>query len=343
MPLTKEQVDKIRDELDNCKNPLFFFHDDPDGLCSFLLLYKYKGDGHGVIVKRATPTVDGQFVSKVAEYNADKVFILDIAVVDQEFVDSINVPVIWIDHHQPLELTNTKIFNPRIKNKDDGTPVTYMCHQVVQENIWIAAVGCIGDWYIPDFMDEFKKEYPGMVEMDSKDPGDILFETKLGYLVRIFSFVLKGKTSDVKKCFKVLTRVKEPDEILKQKSSQGKFVYRKFLKINEGYTELIEAGKKCAKDDDELLLYIYNENKMSFSSDLSNELLHRYPKKLIIVGRDKQNEVKMSLRYYKPVRDILKKALIGVEGYGGGHECACGANVKKDDFKRFIESIREQI
>ena len=40
---------------------------------------------------------------------------------------------------------------------------------------------------------------------------------------------------------------------------------------------------------------------------------------------------------------ILEKALEGVEGFGGGHEYACGANVKKKDFDRFIESFKKQL
>ena len=91
MPLTDEQVKQIKEELDNCKNPLFFFHDDPDGLCSFLQFYRYKKEGNGVIVKRATPQVDEQFLPKVKEYSPDKIFILDLAVVDQGFIDGVKV------------------------------------------------------------------------------------------------------------------------------------------------------------------------------------------------------------------------------------------------------------
>jgi len=66
--------------------------------------------------------------------------------------------------------------------------------------------------------------------------------------------------------------------------------------------------------------------------------------KIVIVGREKSGEVRLSLRSMKKVLPpIIEKALVGVEGYGGGHEYACGANVKKEDFKRFIENIREQI
>ena len=83
---------------------------------------------------------------------------------------------------------------------------------------------------------------------------------------------------------------------------------------------------------------------MSFTGDLSNELLYRLPDKLIIIGRDKEDEIRMSLRIKgKLLSEILKKSLIGIEGYGGGHEHACGASVKKHDFKKFISNIRKYL
>ena len=52
----------------------------------------------------------------------------------------------------------------------------------------------------------------------------------------------------------------------------------------------------------------------------------------------------MSLRTAKiNIERILGKALIGIEGYGGGHKFACGASVKKEDFERFIENIKQEI
>ncbi len=339
MPLTDIQANKIRQELDNCKNPLFFFHDDPDGLCSFLLLYRYKKEGHGIIVKRATPQVDGQFIPKVHEYNPDKIFILDLAKVDQDFVDAAKVPVIWIDHHKPIKLHNVQIFNPRLNKVPDAAPVTYLCYQVVGQDTWIAAAGCIGDWFIPDFINDFKVKYPDLLRSDSKDPGYILFNTKLGKVSRIMAFILKGKTNNVKKCYKIMTRIKDPYEILEQKTPKGKFIYRKYARIYKDYLGVLEDAKKQVKKD-ELLVYIYSQNKMSFSGDLANELLHRYTSKLIIVGREKNDEIKMSLRYHKPLLPILRKALTGIKGYGGGHEYACGANISKSDLKIFIGNIR---
>ena len=48
MALTEKQYEDIRRELDECKNPLFFFDDDDDGLTSFLILRRFLGRGRGV-------------------------------------------------------------------------------------------------------------------------------------------------------------------------------------------------------------------------------------------------------------------------------------------------------
>ena len=54
---------------------------------------------------------------------------------------------------------------------------------------------------------------------------------------------------------------------------------------------------------------IYSENKMSLTSDLSNEILYENPNKFIIIAREKSGEMKCSLRStrYK-VLPLLKKA-----------------------------------
>ena len=40
---------EIRDLVQSSENPLFFFDDDEDGLCSFLLLWKHIKKGKGII------------------------------------------------------------------------------------------------------------------------------------------------------------------------------------------------------------------------------------------------------------------------------------------------------
>ncbi len=344
--LNKGQYKQILEELDNCKRPIYFFHDDADGLCSFLQLYRYKKEGKGVCVK-SQPKVDERFFKVVKEYQPDKIFILDLAILTEDFVDEFRkIPIIWVDHHGPAEIKGVKYFNPRTENKDDNVCVSELCYHVIEnkDDLWIAATGIVGDWQLSEVTKEFSGKYPELLPKDTDKPEKALFDTPLSRLVRIFNFILKGPTQEVMKCVKILTRIKTPYELLNGETAQARYILRRFEKIDKLYEELLEyAMKKVSKK--KILLVKYQENKMSFSGELANELLYRFPDKVIIVGRVKSGEVKSSLRSGANINiaKALEKALKGVRGYGGGHEHACGACIQEEDFDKFLEQLEEAI
>jgi len=153
MALTKKQLKEIKKQLDNCKKPLIFFHDDPDGVCSFIQFYSYIGDGKGVIVK-SRPLIDMKFLRKVQEYEPDKIIVLDIAQMEQDFVAQAAAPILWIDHHGPQEIHDVKYFNPRLSNPKDNSCVSQITYDAVKKNLWIAAVGTVGDMQWPKKTDK---------------------------------------------------------------------------------------------------------------------------------------------------------------------------------------------
>ncbi len=339
--LTDKELDEIRDELDHCKRPVYLFHDDPDGICSFLLFYRYMHEGKGIIVK-THPQITEMFARKVEEYGADKVFILDIAIVDQEFIDYVNIPVVWIDHHNVLERDRVKYYNPR-KN-GNNIPPSYICYKVVKQDLWISMAGCIGDWYMPDFKDEFCEKYPDLLDKNVTEVSKALFDSKIGLLTRILAFNLKESTQEAMKSAKVLTRIDSPYEILDQKTSKGKYIFKKYLKIKRFYDVLLQKALMY-KTKDKMMIFTYRENKISLTKELANELLYKFPDKLIIGGRENSGEFKCSIRSGEnlEIPAALEKALVGVEGYGGGHEHACGACIKSEDFKRFVSNLKKEL
>ncbi len=340
--LPEKDIQKIREELDNCSNPFFLFDDDPDGLTSFLLLYRYKQAGNWSFIK-ASAELGEEYLSRVFETKADKIFVLDKPMVSQDFIDKANVPVVWIDHHPPVKRYNVKYFNPRIYDYNDYSSTSRICYEVVKQDLWIAMIGITGDWQLTELSKEFHKKYPDLYP-EVKRPEDALFGTKTGKLVRIFSFILKGKTSEIKKCVKYLITIKSPYEIMEKKTKEGRYVYERFEKVEREYNKLLKEAKNSVTED-KILLYSYTELNTSFTSDLSNELLYLYPDKFVIVCRQKSGEMKCSLRYSKArIQPILERAFnAGVKGYGGGHEHAAGANIKEEDFEKFLEIIRESI
>jgi single-stranded DNA-specific DHH superfamily exonuclease len=340
--LTEKEIKQIKEELDNCTRPLFLFHDDADGLCSFLLFYRYKQEGKGIVVKTA-PKLGEIFLRKVEEYQPDKVFVLDIPIRAQEFIDKCKVPIVWIDHHEPVQVERVRYFNGKRHDPNEYVPVSYYNYNVTGNDEWIAMVGCLGDAYIPPFTARFKKNHPELMPKKANDMKRILYSTKIGLLTKVFNFSLKGKSSDVTRNVKILTRIEGPSEILEQTSSRGKLLWKHFEKINEKYDKLLKR-LLSKKSKSKVLIFIYEENNMALSATLCNEAIYRMPDKFIIVGRYRNGEYKMSLRYnLKPLPEILERALHGLDGYGGGHPYACGACVKDYDFPQFVQNIKEEI
>ncbi|MBR9675867.1 hypothetical protein GOV05_02555 [Candidatus Woesearchaeota archaeon] len=344
MALSKEDIEKIKRFLDESNRPIFFFDDDADGLSSFLLLYRGKKAGKGVVVK-STPSLGPEYAKRVEDYGADVVFVLDKPKISAEFLEQVSIPIVWLDHHEPQEnkTSNLHYFNPRINDDSDNTPTSHWAYKVASnpEDLWIAMTGIVGDWHLPSYADEFIKKYPDLLSASNDTPPKALFDSGLGRLCMLFNFLLKGRTSDTKKFIKILTRINGPYEILNSTTPAGKLLYKYYADLKKKYDEIMRTVEKGS---DGVLEFFYKDQSLSFTADLSNELLHRNPDKLIIIGREKGDEMKMSLRSAKhDLPKLVSVAVNGLEGYGGGHRGACGAVVKLDDLEVFLSRLKDQL
>ncbi|MCF7866725.1 DHH family phosphoesterase [Candidatus Woesearchaeota archaeon] len=341
--ILEKDIDFIRKKIQSSVRPLFFFDDDADGVSSFIQLYALTGEGKGIIVK-GKPVLEEKYARKVQEYSPDLVIILDKPLVEREFFDNVKQEIIWLDHHPVQEVPKrVNYFNPRIEDDKDNSPTSYWAYKIAKgtgkECLWKAMFGIVGDWHLL-LADECFATYPYLLPKNITRAEDALFSTQLGKLVKIVNWNLKSSTTEVNKSIKVLTRIEDPYDILDQKSSKGRFIYKKFEHLNTQYDELLSS---VVVTDDPFLVFRYDDSKLAISSELSNELLFLHPDKLIIVGRNVSDEIRLSLRAKNyNVLEMLNEALKKTTGYGGGHDKACGASIKQSEFDDFLSSLREQ-
>ncbi len=340
--LQKKQINEIKKFLEESQNPLFFFDNDADGWCSFLLLRRFVGRGYGVVIK-SYPSLNEKYISRIKEFNPDSIFILDKPLVSDEFLDyakSRNINTIWIDHHGIQNPKGVHYYNPlAVDGKSE--PVSYLCYKIVNQDEWISMLGCLGDYYIPDFFEKVSKEYPLLLP-NKKDANYLRYESEFGKLLRIFEFSLKDKTTNVMRIMRALLNVKSPYDIFKREKP-FEIMWKRYEEVNKKYQKFIGKAKKCYDGKDKILFFKYSSD-MSLSAEISNELAYFYPDKLVIVAKVYGSHVKLSLRYSKKdLREMLKKIFREIEGYGGGHEKACGAGIKEKDLDKFMELMRKQL
>lgn len=344
--LTKKQVNEIREHLEKAQNPLFFFDNDPDGLCSFLLLQRYIGRGRGVPIK-SFPEMNKDYFRKVKELNADYIFILDKPVISPDFfseAEQINIPIVWIDHHDvQVEIPKfVNYYNP-IYNKDKKSePTTYLCYQVSQkkEDLWIAVVGCISDKFIPEFYSQFEKDFPDLIpKLKPKDAFDIFYNSEIGKIARIFSFALKDRITEVINMLRFLMKVNSPYKVFEE-NSKNYSMHKRFNQIDIKYQKLMEKAKELGNSPDKILFFQYGGD-LSISSDLSNELMYRFQEKIIVVVYITGIKANISARG-KKIKEVILKAIEGLDGArGGGHENAVGVQVNVGDLEKFRDSLEK--
>lgn len=343
-------LEMIRKLLKESSNPLYFYDDDPDGLVSYLLLRKGFGKGNGIIIRvRGTSLNEEElYLRKIEEYNPDLVVFLDKPTLNQDVFDKINVKKIWIDHHDVVDVKGVYYYNPRMRNKKNNKPTSYLCYKITKKDLWLGTVGSVADWSLVLF-NSFKKRYGDLVgdvkNFKNIKADDVLYNTKLGELVRIFSFILKGRTKDVKKNIEMLLKIDDPYEILNKESENGKILFEGAEKIKNKYNlflkKAISTGKRTRG---RIIAFSYIADDISFTSDLANEMIHKFPVKIIAVGRIKEEMMRISLR--SSLNDvelpkIIEKIFSEMKGSGGGHEHAAAVEIHKDDYKKFINLLRK--
>lgn len=346
--LTKKQIKEIREHLDKAQNPVFFFDNDPDGLCSFIILRKFCEKGKGVQVK-SYPSMNKDYFRKVNELKADYIFILDKPLVDKDFFDEaekVNIPVVWIDHHEtdkkdvPPAFVN--YYNPVFNKPKTNEPVTHLCYQISRkkDDLWLDIVGCVSDKFYPEQYEKFKKAFPEL-SVNSNEPFDIFYKSQIGKIARILGFALKDTTTNVVNMMKFLIKAKSPYDILEENSENNK-IHKRFFEIDKRYTKLLDKAKSIANKSGKVLFFQYSGD-LSISSDLSNELIYNFPGKIILVARIIGSEAKFSARG-KGIREIVLKAIENIpDSRGGGHENAVGGQMKAEDLEKFRENLERLV
>jgi single-stranded DNA-specific DHH superfamily exonuclease len=343
MALTDAELAAFRTTVLEAKRPLIFYDDDADGLCSYLLCFRARGDGTGIRVHNSA-MLTAEYLRKVEETLPDLIVVLDKPYIEQSFIDAVSVPIVWLDHHDVQQPQGSHItyYNPRKENTADNRCTTYWVWRALgrPEDLWLATVGTISDWQVTEVAAQFHELYPHLLGAVQTAP-EALYNEPFGELCQLVQFNLKGEASDVRTSIKILSRIETPEELLEHNSPRSKLIYKRYQLIQKEYKKLLEHARTAATDSP-LLYVLFPHVEISLLSEVSNQLIHEFPDKIIFIGREHNGDNKFSIRsVHAPVAPAVKAAMAtGIRGNAGGHLHACGGNVKAEDFPKFLEAFK---
>jgi len=339
--LSKKELEQIKDSLEKSQNPLFFFDNDVDGFCSFIIFQKSIQRGKGVAIK-SFPDLDKSYLRKVDELNPDHVFILDKPKVSNEFIEGVfekGIPITWIDHHEVEIEDEIKEKIEYFNSFPSSEPTTYLAYKTFERKTekWLAITGCIGDNYMPEFAKEYAKENKEFLST-IKTPFDSMYKTQIGKITTMINFGLKDSTTNVLHMIRLFIKSNNPTDILDE-NAETRHLHQKYDQLIKHMGILLKKAEDIGKN----LILLEYAGETSMSSELANKLQFDNPNKHVLVIYKKQDVGNVSVRG-KKAKEYLMKSIENILGAtGGGHPEACGARVPTEDLEEFKKNFEKLV
>ncbi len=334
--ISEKEIESIRNNLEESGNPLFLFDNDPDGFCSALILLKNLGRGKAIPIK-SFPDFDGAIIERIESFLPDSIFILDKPFNNLEFLNLMQekgVRVFVIDHHENKTDEELKSKATFFTSYPASEPTSYICQKIYnrKETEWISLIGCIYDIYKPDFIYEFEKLYPEMID-SGVDISRIRYTSDLGKITRILSLALKSSNMTIQNYIELFLRVNGPCDILIE-NEKNAYLHNRYNFLSKIIDKNIKKATIYPK-----VVFLEYSGEYSLSSDIANYLFFLHPEKFIVVCYKKYESINISLRG-EEAKSITEEIVSTLEGAsGGGHEVACGLRIPYEAFGKFKRII----
>ena len=332
---------KFLDQITPGSSVLIIHHADSDGCCSAAILHKYLAK-RGV-TKITTdspifsPRIGEDTKQEISKSPPDYLIVTDLGADSAEYLTTISktTPVLIVDHHKIHEQTfgGCVLLNPCNLNLPDqlNPSACFLSFLLTNTCDWLTVIGTYGDnghAKIPNLSKRVQAKYKLTEEQIRKAAHmiDSAEETHPGYAQR---------------AVKILIGSKSPADVL---ISEELNMYE--LEIRTEIDGIIAHHKKNAIIDTEHnMLILPIRTKYNIKSDIANRLQLRYPKKLILVYEKRGGKIRISFRTLTDANfpDLIRRAMNGMKGTGGGHAKAAGANIVPTSFDRFIQNFKREL
>lgn len=341
----KEAIDFLT-RIKERDNVIIVFHNDADGCCSCVLMDKFLKERIGkksdYIISQPMPPAKN-LVSKIRLSMPTKIIFLDLGV-DQNpsLIKKLEneCEVLVIDHHQIMNNLNsakTVHYNPMFRKKvyQSASYLTYrICSEIsdMNDHLWIAMAGIIGDYNVSDSMDlvnAAKEKYPEMITSTEQDE---LHKSIFGQMADMISSAKASKIT-CEEIVRIIEAMESIEDLGKNQVMQA--AYQNVQKEIERI--LIDA--KSGIDHNKKVIFYEISSLYNVHSPVSTLLSKEYPKKMIVVWENVGNKIKVSARNQNKsinVGRVLREAIRDVRNASaGGHEAAGGVSLRQEDWEEF--------
>ncbi len=335
----------IRDIKKNSK-VLIVHHSDADGCCSGEILCRSLRS-RGIkkvsfVSPKLNPYITDEIKKKISKEDPDVVLVADMGTDSLRYLEGLGAERIvgMFDHHRvfssfPKEIAhiNPNLLNiPQSLNPSASYLIYRACKKLSKEADWLAVVGSIGD--------KGERKIWGLVE-----------EVAQKYKTSFESLRTCAKRIDAAEAYKpgsasvaisALSECRFPECLASGEGKNAKKLALWEKRVREEINRLVQEHVKDAEFFENPKLIVYEiRTPYGIKGDVANVLQELYPDHSTLVYSRSKGKVRLSMR--SSIADLasaVRDAAVGIEGTGGGHPRASGAEVAEKDFQKFLNNLK---
>jgi len=336
--------EKFVGEIEKKSKVLVIHHSDADGCCSGEILgraLKARGIKKiSFVSPRLNPYVTPEIKNRIKKERPDVVLVADMGGDSLAYLEGLGCKVAVFDHHRvfagfPKNIihVNPNLLNlPQSLNPSAAYIIYRSCKKFSKEIDWLAVVGSIGD--------KGEKKISGLVE-------EVIQKYKTNFealrtCAKRIDAAEAYRPGSAKVAIAALSECKLPDCLASGEGKNAKKLASWELRVREEINRLVQEHVKNAEFFDNPKLIVYEiKTPYGIKGDVANVLQELYQEYSTLVYSRSKGTVRLSMR--SSIADLsaaIRAATTGIDGKGGGHPRASGAEVAEKDFQKFLNNLK---
>jgi len=326
------------------------FHNDGDGICSCALMKHFLKTHAGIdahIISQPMPP-KRTLSQRIKLSLPTKIIFLDLGIDQKKKIIKnleMDCEILIIDHHEiscNLNSKRTVHYNPLFCSRvyQAASYLVYkLCSRIIdmKERMWVALIGIISDYNIEDvreFINRAAKRYSNIIKPNPSR--EELFNSEFGRATEMINAAKAARIS-CEEIVRIIESVRTLRELLENEE-----LARAYERVQNEIERVFVEVRSKALSSRKIILYEL-QSKLGIRSQISTKLSTEFPDKIILVYERSRNKIKISARTQLNVNliSLMKDVLSDVHATFGGHEHACGIEIKREDFDYFKQKLLE--
>ncbi len=336
--------------------------DDPDGICSAVLLskscLKVVSEDPEIHSTEYGLSLTPKLLKSLKKDTPQAIIFTDVPAIPHDLLAEAAqmAEILILDHHYPENYRGVAYANPRLLKPPAYLPSSYLAFHVASAFglakglAWISGIGVLSDHGVEDCRPLFtliKTELPRLIGRAKLEDASLMDDSPLGQLTKTLTSATVASPPDgARVAFEALNFAESYKDILDGSSSEAIRLLEWHQSVDDEFQRVIkDARQKVSRLGRNIVLYRF-KSPLRIKSLVANYLPRLFKREIVLVIQQDGKYTHVSFRRgdqnQTDLRSMVQRAITDIpDASGGGHPEASAARLPTKYLDQFMDRIAQ--